>query len=159
MAKLINTYGKTWHLWQVDRGDALPLGECLLKGLRTGGGEQKIDTIKHLLTESIHQPAITICRLSGPPMLMMALTAPGQLDEAQLAARDAALGVDSGANANARQGLQADPPEPHPLADHPWHTGRSWQTVMQQVEFRRAVSVATTAPGTAAGPAKAYMRC
>lgn len=26
MQKLVTTYGKTWHTWQVDRGDALPLG-------------------------------------------------------------------------------------------------------------------------------------
>jgi hypothetical protein len=26
MEKLVNTYGKTWHTWQVDRGDRLPLG-------------------------------------------------------------------------------------------------------------------------------------
>lgn len=26
MGDLVNTYGKTWNLWQVDRGDALPLG-------------------------------------------------------------------------------------------------------------------------------------
>lgn len=26
MKKLVNTYGKTWHTWQVDRGDQLPLG-------------------------------------------------------------------------------------------------------------------------------------
>lgn len=26
MQELVGTYGKTWHLWQVDRGDALPLG-------------------------------------------------------------------------------------------------------------------------------------
>jgi hypothetical protein len=26
MATLVNTYGKTWQFWQVDRGDALPLG-------------------------------------------------------------------------------------------------------------------------------------
>ncbi|RIB15314.1 hypothetical protein C2G38_1588577 [Gigaspora rosea] len=26
MEDLINTYGKTWHFWQVDRGDPLPLG-------------------------------------------------------------------------------------------------------------------------------------
>ncbi|TCH98422.1 DUF1264 domain-containing protein [Roseococcus sp. SYP-B2431] len=26
MRQLANTYGKTWHTWQVDRGDALPLG-------------------------------------------------------------------------------------------------------------------------------------
>lgn len=27
MGKLANTYGKTWHFWQVDRGDPLPYGE------------------------------------------------------------------------------------------------------------------------------------
>jgi hypothetical protein len=26
MKDLVSTYGKTWHLWQVDRGDKLPLG-------------------------------------------------------------------------------------------------------------------------------------
>ena len=26
MKKLVTTYGKTWHTWQVDRGDKLPLG-------------------------------------------------------------------------------------------------------------------------------------
>jgi hypothetical protein len=26
MKELVNTYGKTWHTWQVDRGDTLPLG-------------------------------------------------------------------------------------------------------------------------------------
>ena len=26
MQELVNTYGKTWNLWQVDRGDKLPLG-------------------------------------------------------------------------------------------------------------------------------------
>lgn len=26
MEKLVTTYGKTWHTWQVDRGDKLPLG-------------------------------------------------------------------------------------------------------------------------------------
>ena len=26
MKELVNTYGKTWHLWQVDRGDVVPLG-------------------------------------------------------------------------------------------------------------------------------------
>lgn len=26
MQELVGTYGKTWHLWQVDRGDQVPLG-------------------------------------------------------------------------------------------------------------------------------------
>lgn len=30
MARLINTYGKTWHMWQVDRGDTLPIGPAKL---------------------------------------------------------------------------------------------------------------------------------
>ncbi len=29
MKKLINMYGKTFHTWQVDRGDELPFGESL----------------------------------------------------------------------------------------------------------------------------------
>jgi hypothetical protein len=28
MKKLIDTYGKTWHMWQVDRGDPLPFGKA-----------------------------------------------------------------------------------------------------------------------------------
>ena len=27
-SKLIDTYGKTWHFWQVDLGHELPMGEC-----------------------------------------------------------------------------------------------------------------------------------
>ncbi len=27
MNTLVDTYGKTWHTWQVDRGDNLPLGK------------------------------------------------------------------------------------------------------------------------------------
>lgn len=30
MERLINTYGKTWHFWQVDRGDSLPIGPARL---------------------------------------------------------------------------------------------------------------------------------
>jgi len=30
MERLINTYGKTWHTWQVDRGDTLPIGPAKL---------------------------------------------------------------------------------------------------------------------------------
>ena len=26
MQKLVNTYGKTFHTWQIDRGDPLPYG-------------------------------------------------------------------------------------------------------------------------------------
>ena len=27
MKEVVGLYGKTWHFWQVDRGDALPLGQ------------------------------------------------------------------------------------------------------------------------------------
>jgi len=30
MERLVNTYGKTWHFWQVDRGDTLPIGPAKL---------------------------------------------------------------------------------------------------------------------------------
>lgn len=32
MEQLVGTYGKTWHLWQVDRGDRVPLGMPKLMG-------------------------------------------------------------------------------------------------------------------------------
>lgn len=31
MQKLVNTYGKTFHTWQVDRGDPLPYGQPSLR--------------------------------------------------------------------------------------------------------------------------------
>ena len=38
MKVLIGTYGKTWHTWQVDRGDKLPLGiPQLMMGFTTDG--------------------------------------------------------------------------------------------------------------------------
>jgi hypothetical protein len=32
MKQVIGLYGKTWHFWQVDRGDELPLGRPMLMG-------------------------------------------------------------------------------------------------------------------------------
>lgn len=32
MKKLVKTYGKTWHFWQFDRGDVLPMGCPQLMG-------------------------------------------------------------------------------------------------------------------------------
>lgn len=58
MRELVNTYGKTWHLWQVDRGDAVPLGlPKLMMGFTADGQasaqmvaerdrEQQNDTIR-----------------------------------------------------------------------------------------------------------------
>jgi len=37
--QLLNTYGKTYHMWQVDRGDALPLGEPQLMASFTKDGQ------------------------------------------------------------------------------------------------------------------------
>ena len=38
MKELVNTYGKTWQLWQVDRGDQLPLGRPqLMMGFTADG--------------------------------------------------------------------------------------------------------------------------
>jgi hypothetical protein len=39
MEHLVNTYGKTWHLWQVDRGDQIPLGEPQLMMAFTKDGQ------------------------------------------------------------------------------------------------------------------------
>jgi hypothetical protein len=39
MRSLANTYGKTWHTWQIDRGDTLPLGIPQLMMGYTGDGQ------------------------------------------------------------------------------------------------------------------------
>ena len=40
MTKLIHTYGKTWHTWHTDMGDALPLGVPQLMMAFTAEGQQ-----------------------------------------------------------------------------------------------------------------------
>ena len=35
MRDIMGLYGKTWHFWQVDRGDELPLGKPVLMGSLT----------------------------------------------------------------------------------------------------------------------------
>ena len=44
MKKLVSTYGKTWHTWQIDRGDKLPLGlPKLMMGFTADGqGDPKM---------------------------------------------------------------------------------------------------------------------
>src|SRR5438094_344079 len=42
---LIGTYGKTWHMWQVDRGDKLPLGIPQLMMAFTADGQAKANII------------------------------------------------------------------------------------------------------------------
>jgi hypothetical protein len=39
LSTLIRTYGKTWHFWQVDRGDTLPLGPPQLMYSFTADGQ------------------------------------------------------------------------------------------------------------------------
>jgi len=39
MNNLVNTYGKTWHFWQTDRGDRLPYGEPKLMCALTKVGQ------------------------------------------------------------------------------------------------------------------------
>jgi hypothetical protein len=39
MQKLHDTYGKTWHFWQVDRGDPLPYGPAKLMATFTADGQ------------------------------------------------------------------------------------------------------------------------
>jgi hypothetical protein len=50
MKKLRETYGKTWHFWQIDKGDPLPYGPPKLMGSFTADGQlntQLIRTLDH----------------------------------------------------------------------------------------------------------------
>ncbi|KAL4855172.1 Oil body-associated protein 1A [Chlorella vulgaris] len=98
MQKLCGTYGKTWHMWQVDRGDPLPY---------------------------------------GPPQLMMAFTADGQLRQELLDERDQRYGISTADKRRQREQLQL-PERVLPGADH-WQSGGSvWQVTMEQVPFKRS---------------------
>jgi len=43
MKGVVNLYGKTWHFWQVDKGDELPLGYPALMGSLTHESQMDID--------------------------------------------------------------------------------------------------------------------
>lgn len=43
MKEIAGLYGKTWHTWQVDRGDELPLGTPTLMGSLTRDGQIDLD--------------------------------------------------------------------------------------------------------------------
>ena len=45
MKVLIGTYGKTWHTWQVDRGDKLPMGIPQLMMAFTADGQAKANIV------------------------------------------------------------------------------------------------------------------
>ena len=77
MQELVTTYGKTWHLWQVDRGDVLPLGlPKLMMGFTADG---QID------------PTLVAARERG----LRRTTAAVQADRAGFANRPIAAGADA----------------------------------------------------------------
>ena len=43
MKEVVGLYGKTWHFWQVDRGDELPLGRPVLMGSLTRDGQADLE--------------------------------------------------------------------------------------------------------------------
>lgn len=43
MKEIVGLYGKTWHFWQVDRGDTLPLGYPVLMGSLTSPKQVDLD--------------------------------------------------------------------------------------------------------------------
>ena len=47
MEQVVGTYGKTWHMWQIDRGDELPLGRAQLMMSYTD--ESQVSGCKHSL--------------------------------------------------------------------------------------------------------------
>lgn len=46
MRKLGDTYGKTWHFWQIDRGDPLPFGPAQLMGSFTAPNQVNAQLLK-----------------------------------------------------------------------------------------------------------------
>src|SRR6266705_1219026 len=54
---LIGTYGKTWHTWQVDRGDKLPLGIPQLMMAFTADGQAKANIIAE--RDKLYTPSAT----------------------------------------------------------------------------------------------------
>ena len=51
MNDIQNTYGKTWHFWQVDRGDPLPLGIPQLMMAFTHDGQVDPELVRARDTE------------------------------------------------------------------------------------------------------------
>ena len=58
MKKLKDTYGKTWHFWQIDRGDPLPYGPPKLMASFTSDGQMNSQLIRQM-DESIGGSDIT----------------------------------------------------------------------------------------------------
>lgn len=45
MEEIVGLYGKTWHFWQIDRGDSLPLGYPILMGSLTESTQLDLDSV------------------------------------------------------------------------------------------------------------------
>ncbi|CAI7857518.1 unnamed protein product [Closterium sp. NIES-53] len=70
MSKLVNTFGKTWHFWQFDKGDALPLGVPQLMGAFFADGQLKPELSKaHSLSLTLPY-AISNSPCPSPPFPM-----------------------------------------------------------------------------------------
>ena len=48
MRKIRETYGKTWHFWQTDRGDPLPYGPAKLMGSFTADGQANAQLVNYM---------------------------------------------------------------------------------------------------------------
>ncbi|KAA6425686.1 MAG: hypothetical protein FRX49_04583 [Trebouxia sp. A1-2] len=105
MKKLINTYGKTFHTWQVDRGDTLPLGNS-----------------PHSLLPFVYGLE-SASDASGPPQLMMAFTEEGQADPLMVAKRDKLYGTNSDERKEHRRKTLDFSHQPSSAADH-WMQGK-----------------------------------
>ncbi|CAI5976028.1 unnamed protein product [Closterium sp. NIES-65] len=79
MSKLVKTFGKTWHFWQFDRGDTLPLGVPQLMGAFFADGQLKPELPKdfyHSLTPLVRTPCLLF---SLPSAISLALIFPSSL--------------------------------------------------------------------------------
>ncbi len=67
MKGLVSTYGKTWHLWQVDRGDALPLGlPKLMMGFTADGQADAAMVAERDRDEPIESASLKAARADLP---------------------------------------------------------------------------------------------
>jgi uncharacterized protein DUF1264 len=73
IATLVNTYGKTWHTWQIDRDSTLPTGiPQLMMGFTAGGQLQpemiaRRDKELKISTENERKARVDLAK-SAPPV-------------------------------------------------------------------------------------------
>ena len=82
MHEIAPLYGKTYHFWQVDRGDVVPMGEPKLMGSFTD--EQTVQKVVGQ-SEDVKRPSERLCELTG---------------------RDKRFGVDVARKSAARTGIE-----------------------------------------------------